>query len=87
MTLDLDLPRMDGLTFLKLIMDRKPMPVIVLSSLTPVGSPKAIEALISGAFDVINKPENLSSEPGFGQRLINDIKLAGEKRAPHYEDR
>jgi two-component system chemotaxis response regulator CheB len=76
MTLDLDLPRMDGLTFLKLLMDRKPMPVIVLSSLTPVGSPKAIEALISGAFDVINKPESLSSGPGFGQKLINDIKLA-----------
>jgi two-component system, chemotaxis family, protein-glutamate methylesterase/glutaminase len=76
MTLDLELPRMDGLTFLKLIMDRKPMPVIVLSGQTPLGSPKAIEALIAGAFDVMKKPENLSSEPGFGQKLISDIKLA-----------
>jgi len=76
LTLDLELPRMAGLTFLKLIMERKPMPVIVLSSQTPAGSQKAIEALIAGAFAVIEKPGNLSNKESFGEKLVHDIKMA-----------
>jgi two-component system chemotaxis response regulator CheB len=76
LTLDLELPRMGGLTFLKLIMERKPMPVIVLSSLTPSGSQKAIEALIAGAFAVIEKPGSLCMKETFGEKLIADIKVA-----------
>jgi two-component system, chemotaxis family, protein-glutamate methylesterase/glutaminase len=56
MTLDIEMPRMDGLTFLKKIMAHRPMPVIVLSSLTPEGSMTAIEALASGAVEVMCKP-------------------------------
>src|SRR5437773_1006270 len=55
MTLDLEMPRMDGLTFLKLIMRHRPMPVVVLSSATTEGSAKALEALRSGAVDVVGK--------------------------------
>jgi two-component system chemotaxis response regulator CheB len=76
LTLDLELPRMTGLTFLKLIMERKPMPVIVLSSQTPPGSLKAIEAFIAGAFAVIEKPASLSNKRSFGEKLIQDIKFA-----------
>lgn len=76
LTLDLELPRMAGLTFLKLIMERKPMPVIVLSSLTPTGSQKAVEALIAGAFAVIEKPGSLSDKQSFGEELIKGIKIA-----------
>jgi two-component system chemotaxis response regulator CheB len=76
MTLDLELPRMAGLTFLKLIMERKPMPVIILSSLTPTGSQKAVEALITGAFAVIEKPANLSDRQNFDERLLREIKNA-----------
>jgi two-component system chemotaxis response regulator CheB len=76
LTLDLEMPRMDGFTFLKLIMERKPMPVIILSSLTPPGSPKAVEALIAGAFAVLEKPGNLSNKRDFGEKLIRDIKTA-----------
>jgi two-component system chemotaxis response regulator CheB len=76
LTLDLELPRMSGLTFLKLIMERKPMPVIVLSSSTPTGSKKAVEALIAGAFAVIEKPENLAQDRSFGEKLIKGIKMA-----------
>jgi len=83
LTLDLEMPRMGGLTFLKLIMERKPMPVIVLSSQTPPGSPKAVEALIAGAFTVIEKPVNLSNKRDFGEKLIRDIKNAAAAPKRH----
>jgi two-component system chemotaxis response regulator CheB len=54
--LDVEMPRMDGITFLKKIMQHRPMPVIIFSSLTPQGSKTAIEALNSGAVEVIGKP-------------------------------
>jgi two-component system chemotaxis response regulator CheB len=76
MTLDLEMPRMPGLTFLKLVMERKPMPVIVVSSHTPTGSQKAVEALFSGAFAVLGKPDDLESAGPFGERLVRDIKRA-----------
>jgi two-component system, chemotaxis family, protein-glutamate methylesterase/glutaminase len=84
MTLDLELPRMGGLTFLKLIMDRKPMPVIVLSSQAPPGSPKAIEALSAGAFAVMEKPKNHTEKKSFTQKLVSGIKVAAAApaRAP-----
>src|ERR1041385_790179 len=56
-TLDIEMPRMDGLTFLKLIMRHRPMPVVVLSSSTAEGSAKAFEALQSGAVEVFGKPD------------------------------
>ena len=56
LTLDLEMPRMDGLTFLGLLMERRPLPVIVMSSLTTAGSAYAVEALRLGAVDVIGKP-------------------------------
>lgn len=55
-TLDLEMPRMDGLEFLRRIMAHLPMPVIVVSSLTPAGSALALEALEAGAIDVLCKP-------------------------------
>lgn len=76
LTLDLEMPRMTGLAFLKLIMERKPMPVIVLSCLTPTGSQKAVEALIAGAFDVIEKPGSFSNKESFSEKLIKAIKIA-----------
>jgi two-component system chemotaxis response regulator CheB len=76
MVLDLEMPRMPGLTFLKLIMERKPMPVIVVSAHTPTGSQRAVEALFSGAFAVLGKPENLEHKGPFGERLVQDIKRA-----------
>ena len=52
-TLDLEMPRMDGLTFLKILQEHHPVPVVVVSSLTPAGSAKAMEALAAGALDVL----------------------------------
>jgi two-component system chemotaxis response regulator CheB len=56
LTLDLEMPRMDGLTFLERLMTFHPMPVVVLSSLTAERSPLALEALALGAVEVLEKP-------------------------------
>ena len=57
MVLDIEMPRMDGLTFLKKIMNEKPMPVIMCSTLTEKNSKISIQALSIGAVDVIAKPK------------------------------
>lgn len=56
LTLDLEMPRMDGLTFLKKVMHYQPMPVIVISSLGVASSQTALQALEAGAIDVLAKP-------------------------------
>ncbi|GFE56684.1 chemotaxis response regulator protein-glutamate methylesterase [Geobacter sp. AOG1] len=55
-TLDLEMPRMDGLSFLKKIMSQHPIPVVMCSSLTEKGSESAIQALEYGAVEIIEKP-------------------------------
>jgi len=54
---DVEMPRMDGLTFLKAIMERDPIPVVVCSSKTEAGSDNAIKALEYGAVEIIQKPK------------------------------
>lgn len=55
-TLDIEMPRMDGLTFLRKIMSQHPIPVVVISSLTAKGTETAIKALEYGAVEVVTKP-------------------------------
>lgn len=55
-TLDLEMPRMDGITFLRKLMRHHPLPVVVVSSLTRAGSDLAIDALSAGAVHVVGKP-------------------------------
>jgi two-component system chemotaxis response regulator CheB len=55
-TLDLEMPRMDGLTFLRKLMDFRPMPVIVISSCGQASCQAAVEALGAGAVEVMAKP-------------------------------
>jgi len=55
-TLDVEMPRMDGLTFLLKIMSQHPIPVVMCSSLTEKGSATAIKALEYGAIDIVTKP-------------------------------
>lgn len=80
LTLDLEMPRMDGLTFLRLLMEHRPMPVIVLSSLTQRGSDFALEALRLGAVDVLGKPSGSSSFGNLGPQLIAMVKTAAVAR-------
>lgn len=56
-TLDIEMPRMDGLTFLKKIMTQHPIPVVIISSLTEHGTETAIKALEYGAVEIITKPK------------------------------
>jgi len=55
--LDIEMPRMDGITFLKKIMAEHPTPVVVCSSLTAQGSPLSMQALEAGALEIITKPQ------------------------------
>jgi len=54
--LDIELPRMDGLTFLRKIMAQRPIPVVICSSLAQAGSETLMQALEAGAVDVVSKP-------------------------------
>jgi two-component system chemotaxis response regulator CheB len=74
LTLDLEMPRMDGLTFLKIVMEQRPLPVIIMSSLSQRGSDYALEALRLGAFDVLAKPGGPYSFGDLGPQLIARIK-------------
>ncbi len=56
-TLDVEMPRMDGLTFLQKIMSQHPIPVVMCSSLADLGSETAMKALEYGAVDIITKPK------------------------------
>jgi two-component system, chemotaxis family, protein-glutamate methylesterase/glutaminase len=58
LTLDIEMPRMDGLSFLKILQQHHPIPVLVISSLTQRGSTLAMEALNAGAVDVLAKPSS-----------------------------
>jgi two-component system, chemotaxis family, protein-glutamate methylesterase/glutaminase len=55
-TLDVEMPRMDGITFLRKIMSQHPIPVVICSSLTEQGSETLVQAMEAGAVDVIAKP-------------------------------
>ncbi|HTH48880.1 MAG TPA: chemotaxis response regulator protein-glutamate methylesterase [Candidatus Limnocylindria bacterium] len=80
LTLDIEMPRMDGLTFLRLLMKHRPMPVIVMSSLTKESSHKALEALQAGAVDVFDKPGGSLSAHSDGIRLADKIRAAAGAR-------
>jgi two-component system chemotaxis response regulator CheB len=80
LTLDIEMPRMDGLTFLKLLMRHRPMPVVILSSLSGSGSAIALEALQAGAVEVLEKPAGTLSAFEDHARLIQVIKAAAGAR-------
>jgi two-component system chemotaxis response regulator CheB len=61
-TLDLEMPRMNGLTFLKKLMAQYPIPVIIISSLTARSAELTLKAMEYGAIDVVSKPELITPE-------------------------
>jgi two-component system chemotaxis response regulator CheB len=73
-TLDVEMPRMDGITFLHKIMRYRPTPVIVVSSLTPAGGALALEALSAGACDVMCKPGAAYSVGDMTADLVRKVK-------------
>jgi two-component system, chemotaxis family, protein-glutamate methylesterase/glutaminase len=78
LVLDVEMPRMDGITFLRQIMGKRPTPVVICSTLTTKGAPTTLEALQAGAFEIVEKPttglkDHLQSS---GQHLVNTVKAA-----------
>jgi two-component system chemotaxis response regulator CheB len=76
LTLDIEMPRMDGLTFLKKLMKYHPLPVIIVSSLTPKGSAMALEAIEDGAIEVLAKPGGAYSVGDMCIQLKEKIRAA-----------
>ncbi|HOJ50242.1 MAG TPA: chemotaxis response regulator protein-glutamate methylesterase [Spirochaetota bacterium] len=75
-TLDIEMPRMDGLTFLQYLMKYKPTPVIIVSSITAEDESASIKALELGAFDIVNKPGGRYSVQDLENDIIIKIKNA-----------
>jgi len=76
LTLDIEMPRMDGLTFLKKLMAQYPIPTIILSSLSQKGSETALEALSCGAVDVLCKPGAAYTVGNIIEILSDQIRAA-----------
>jgi two-component system, chemotaxis family, protein-glutamate methylesterase/glutaminase len=80
LTLDIEMPRMDGLTFLKKLMHFHPMPVVVISSLAQPSCRIAVQALENGAVEVMAKPGGPYSVGELGKSLAGKIRAAGHSR-------
>lgn len=89
-TLDLEMPKMDGLSFLTKLMKHYPIPVIIVSSLTQANSETALKALELGAVEVIAKPGSSYSTPDVDRQLVRAIRAAASarvmKKAAYYEN-
>jgi two-component system chemotaxis response regulator CheB len=82
LTLDVEMPKMDGISFLRNLMRLRPMPVIMISSLTEEGADVALEALGLGAVDYVSKPkEDIADHLAeYSQEIISKVKAAASAR-------
>jgi two-component system chemotaxis response regulator CheB len=86
LTLDIEMPRMDGITFLRRLMKYHPLPTVVVSSLTAKGSELAMEAIDAGAVDVICKPGTSYTVGDMSIELIEKIKAASHVKLARKTD-
>jgi two-component system chemotaxis response regulator CheB len=82
LTLDVEMPRMDGLTFLETLMRERPMPVVMVSSRTQAGCGMTLRALELGAVDFVSKPKiDLTQQlPAQAQEIADKVKAAAVAR-------
>ena len=87
--LDVEMPRMDGITFLKKIMQERPTPVVICSTLTERGAETTMQALAAGAVCYVTKPKiglkDFLSESA--NELIRSVKLASQSKPKGYQER
>ncbi|MGZ4959869.1 MAG: protein-glutamate methylesterase/protein-glutamine glutaminase [Methylomonas sp.] len=78
LTLDVEMPRMDGLTFLRNLMRLRPMPVVMISTLTEKGAEVTLEALALGAVDFVAKPkvDVFNSLREYADEIIAKVRMA-----------
>jgi two-component system chemotaxis response regulator CheB len=79
-TLDIEMPRMDGISFLRKLMKYYPLPTIIVSSLTPKNSEMALEAMECGAVEVLAKPGGAYSVGDMSVQLAEKIRAASQAR-------
>ncbi|MCP3689385.1 MAG: chemotaxis response regulator protein-glutamate methylesterase [Gammaproteobacteria bacterium] len=81
-TLDVEMPRMDGITFLKKLMDENPIPVVMCSTLTQKSSDTSIKALQLGAVEIVGKPTSNMKQELLQQKqqIANAIRVASKAR-------
>ncbi|GAB2871984.1 chemotaxis response regulator protein-glutamate methylesterase [Pseudoduganella ginsengisoli] len=86
--LDIEMPRMDGITFLRKIMSEKPLPVVICSSLTADSTALTVEALSAGAVAVVNRPRvNLREYmTDHADELISAIRMAAASNTQQHAD-
>lgn len=84
-TLDIEMPRMDGITFLKKLMQYYPLPVIIVSSLTTKGGKLTLEALEIGAVEVIAKPGSSYTVGDLSEQLAEKIRAASRVKIARNE--
>lgn len=89
LTLDIEMPRMDGITFLKNLMRLHPMPVVMISTFTKAGADITLEALELGAIDFIPKPkvDVIEQLHSYSRDIIEKVKMAATARVRPLMDR
>ncbi len=89
LTLDIEMPRMDGLSFLRNLMRLRPMPVVMISTLTQKGADTTMEALSLGAVDFIAKPklDVVEKLADYSDEIIEKVKVAGKARVKQLIER
>jgi len=88
-TLDVEMPKMDGVTFLKNLMRLRPLPVVMISSLTEKGAEITLEALEIGAIDFIAKPK-IDVKDGledYAKEIIAKVKVAANTKVKAYTEK
>ncbi len=85
LTLDIEMPRMNGVDFLKRLMHFRPMPVIVISSLGTRSSQATMEAMAAGAVEVLAKPGGPQSVGELSQQLVAKVRAASVARVKKTE--
>ncbi|RDH82185.1 MAG: chemotaxis response regulator protein-glutamate methylesterase [endosymbiont of Escarpia spicata] len=89
LTLDVEMPRMDGVTFLGNLMRLRPMPVVMVSTLTEQGADVTLRALEAGAVDFVSKPKlDVAHElPEYSEEIVGKVKTAAKARVRALERR